>query len=282
MHTGKHCALTATATTPTTPGDHKQSSPVTATEANLSSTVVEPSKVSIQSSKSDIDKEIQELERQFLKVVREARKDLTTVELSEVKLCVTQLPVSVRYRHIRFLEHNRSAITSATSVDDVLAILGLYWSYFNCGLLNEIVHQLGNDATKLIMEQYMEKLRRFRMKTKLRDFVGKSTHAIPNFVELVTKLGKDWGDRTLEDLEEFRKKFAESMHLEDYAVYATRTEAGCIAVTWALHSSLPEITDTLQSAFQQLQKKYGILRVIFQGKCIPEPEPPEVNKCVYC
>ena len=273
----KHSASTATATTPTTPGDHQQSSPVTATEANLCSAVAEPSNVTIQSSESNIEREIQELEREFLKVVREAAKNLRAVEISEVKDCVMQLPVSVRYRHIRFLERNHSAIASATSVDSILAILGLYWSYFNYGLLNEIVHQLGSDATKQLMEQYMEKLRRFRVKTKLRDFVGKSTHTIPNFVELVTKLGNDWGDQTLEDLEEFRRKFAESMHLEDYALYATRTEAGCIAVTWALHSSLPDITDTLQSAFQQLQKKYGILRVIFQGKCIPELESPEVR-----
>ena len=277
LSTGKQSASTATTTTPTTPGDHQQSSPVTAAEANLCSTVVETPKVSIQLSESDIDREIRELEDEFLKVVKEAAKNLRTVELSEVKFCLTQLRVSVKYRHIRFLERNLSAIANATSVDDILAILGLYWNYYNCGLLAEIVHQLGSDQTKQLMEQYTEKLRRFRLKTKLRDFVGKLTHqTIPNFVELVTKTGEDWQDRTLEDLEQFRKKLAESMHLEDYALYATRTEAGCIAVTWALHSSLPAIADILQSAFQLLEK-YGVQKVIFQGKCIPEPKSSEVR-----
>ena len=271
--TDEHSASTATATTPTTPGDHQQSSPVTAAEANLCSTVVETPKVSDQ---RDIDREIRELEDEFLKVVKEAAKNLRTAELSDVKLCLTQLPVSVRFRHIRFLEHNLSAIASATSVDEILAILGLYWNYYNCSLLDEVVHQLGSDQTKQLMERYMEKLRRFRLKTKLRDFAGKLTHRIPHFHKLVTKMDEKWEERTLEDLEEFRKELAQSMLLENYAIHIMSAEEGCVEITWALHSPLPAITDTLQSAFQVLEKKYSVLRVIFQGKYIPESKSPEV------
>ena len=278
--TGEHSASTATATTPTTPGDHQQSSPVTAAEATLCSTVVKPSKVSIQLSACDIDSEIQELEREFLNVVCEAAEDLITVKLSKVKLCVTQLPVSLKYQHLRFLERNCSAIIDATSIDDILAILGRYWDYLNCGLLNEVVHRLGSGETKQLMEQYMEKLRQFRMKTKLRDFVGKSNQIVPpHFITFVTKMGEDWRDRTLEDLEEFRKRLAHAMHLAEYATHITSAEPGCIEVTWAVHSSFPAITDILQSAFQLLQKKYCILRVIFHGECIPELKSLEV-KCV--
>ena len=113
LSTGKQSASTATATTPTAPVDHQQSSPVTAAEANLCSTLVESSKVSTQLSQSDIDSEIRELEDEFLNVVSEAAEDLTTVRLSKVKLCLTQLPVSVKYQHLHFLEHNRSAIIDA-------------------------------------------------------------------------------------------------------------------------------------------------------------------------
>ena len=253
---------------------------MTATKANLCRTMVEPFKVSTQLSESDniIDREIQELEDQFLKVVGEAAKNLRTVELMEVKHCLTQLRVSIRYRHIKFLERNLSAITSATSVDDILAILGLYWSYYNCGLLTEIVRKLGSDQTKQLMKQYTEELKKFRLKTKLGDFVGKATpQTIPNFVELVTKLGEDWREYTLEDLEQFRQELAKSMQLEDYAVHLKSAESGCIAVTWALHGSIPEIAGILQSAIVLLEeKKYRFLSVIFQGKCIIEPKSLEV------
>ena len=56
-------------------------------------------------------------------------------------------------------------------------------------------------------------------------------------------------------------------------------EAGSVAITWALHSSLPEIADILQSAFQLLEEKYGIAQMIFQGKRIFQQKPYEV-KCL--
>ena len=275
--TGKHSAPTATATTPTAPGDRQQSSPVTAAESDLSISETEPTKVLIQ---SDIDKGIQELECQFLNVVRKAGRDLRTVDLSDIKFCVTQLPVSVKYQHLCFLRQYRSAISNAKSVDEILAILGEYWDFLNCGLLDEVVRQLGNDATKQLMEQYMKKLKEFRMKTKLGDFFGKATQNIPShFTTFVTELGEGWEKRTLEDLEQFRKELAQSMYLKEYAMHFKCAEAGSVAITLGFHSSLPEITDILQSAFQLLEEKYGVLRVIFQGKCITQQRPLEV-KCL--
>ena len=277
--TGKHSALTAAATTPTTPGDHQQSSPVTATEANLRSIVAEPSNVQLQTSETDIDREIQELERQFLKVVGEARKDLTTVELSEIKLCVTQLPVSVKYQHLHLLEHNLSAIVDAKSVDAIFAVLGRYWNYLNCELLNEVVHQLGSDATKQLMEQYMEKLQQFQMNTKLGDIIGKASHNIPpHFTTFVTEMGDEWRKRTLEDLQNFRKKVAYFMQLKEYALHFNSVETGSIAVTWAFHSSLPEIADILQATFEMIEK-YSVLRIFFRGKSISRQRALEV-KCL--
>ena len=165
----------------------------------------------------------------------------------------------------------------ATSIDAILAILGKYWDYLNCGLLNEVVHRLGSNQTKQLMEQYTGELRRFRVKTKLGDFFGKATQIIPPyFTTFVTKMGEDWRDRTLEDLQDLRKELARAMYLKEYALHFESAETGSVAVTWALHSSVPAITDILQSAFQLLEKQYCVLRVIFQGKFIPEPKSLEV------
>ena len=279
--TGEHSAPTATATSPTAPGDHQQSSPVTAAEPDLCIAETESSKVSMQSLESDIDKGIQELECQFLKVVRKAGRDLRTVDLSDIKFCVTQLPVSVKYQHLCFLRQYRSAISTAKSVDEIFAILGEYWDFLNCGLLDEVVRQLGNDPTKQLMKQYMEKLKEFRMRTKLGDFFGRAAQNIPpHFTTFVTELGEGWKECTLEDLEQFRKELARSMYLKEYAMHFKCAEVDSVAITWAFHSSLPEITNIVESAFQLLEKKYGVLRVIFQGKCITQQRPLEV-KCLY-
>ena len=126
----------------------------------------------------------------------------------------------------------------------------------------------------------METLRQFRMKTKLGDFFGKVTTNIPpHFTTFVTELGEAWENRTLEDLEQFRKEVARSMYLKDYVMHFKSADTGSVAITWAFHSSLPEITDILQMAFQLLVKTYDILRMIFQGKSISQQRSLEV-KCL--
>ena len=220
--------------------------------------------------KCNIEKEIEELEDHFFGVVVKAASCLEGVLLAKLKMCVTQLPVSVKYQHKKFLEDKLSAIDNAKTVAAVFAILGLYWNFLNCGLLTELIRRLGNAETKLLMEQYTEQLRRFRMKTKLGDFIGKWAQSTPpHFVEFKAEMGHAWRDCTLEDLEEFRKKLARSLCVEEYAVIIKSANAGSVVVTMALPSCLTGIADTLQPAFLELQK-HGVLRMIFQGKCIPD------------
>ena len=189
----------------------------------------------------NIEEEIEELEDQFFNVVRKAAKDLRNVDLSDVKLCITQLRVSVKYQHIRFLECKSTAINDAQSVDAIFVILGRYWNFLNCGLLSEIVRNLGNEATKQLMERYMENLQQFRMKTKLGDFVGKWAHSTPpQFTNFVSRMEGGWKDHTLEDLEQLRKELARSMYMKEYAVHFDGAQPGSIAVTWAIHSSFQE------------------------------------------
>ena len=273
--------------TATTPSDQPPDIPVTTVDPSKQpespSTTAEAANVTIETLK--LDKQIQNLENQFWDIVDKAAKHLETTRLSDLQRCVTQLPVSVKYQHVGFLEGNRLAINDTKSVNEIFSILALYWDFLNCGLLDVIVCRLGNDETKQLMEQYKEKLREFRMKTKLGDYIGKGKESNPRlFTEFTTELGDDWRERTLEDLEEFRIEQARSMQVEKYALSCTRIKLGSVSVTWALPSSLPGIADTLQSILPRLKKEYDVLMVVFQGKHIPELSelaPQEVSYCYY-
>ena len=249
------------------------------------STTVEGANITTESPEQNIEKEIQALEDEFLSVVVKAEQDLGKRELSVVKLCITQLPVSIKHQNIKFLQENASAINDAKSVLEIFIILSPYWDFLNCGLLNEIVRRLGNDETKQHMEKYMEKLRNFRVKTKLGDFIGKwARRCPPHFLELITELGGDWRDRTLEDLENFRIELARGVCVEGYALPCLTIKPGSVSVTWALPSSLPGIADTLQSIFSLLEEEYDLLMMVFQGKHIPELSelaPLEVSYCYH-
>ena len=264
------------------PNNQQQINPVTVGECTeqvqLPSITREASELPLQPLERNIEKEIEELEDQFEGVVDKAAESLEKVHLLKIKRCITQLRVSVKYQHIRFLAGNLTAINNAQSVHAVFSILCLYWNFLNCGLLSELIRKLADDDTKQLMEKYTEKLRAFQRKTKLGDFIKKWAQTTPpHFTEFHTHMGENWRDRTLEDLEEFRKKLARSMCVEEYALQMNTTEPGSVSVTWVLQSSLPGIANSLESAFQQLQQKYGVLRVIFRGKYITDLKLSEVK-----
>ena len=234
-----------------------------------SSTTVQVASITSKSLEQKIEKEIQDLEDQFFTVVYKAQSDLQNVDLSMVKLCIMQLPVSLKHQHIKFLQENLSAIESAHSIGEIFSILSLYWDFLNCGLLQELVRRLGKGELKQLMEQYTEKLREFRMNTKLEDFICKWARNCPcDFSEFITKMGDDWRDRTLEDLEKFRIELARKMYVKDYTLYCTRIKPGSVSVTWALPRALPGIADALQSIFSLLEEDYDVTVVVFQGKYI--------------
>ena len=263
------------------PNSQQQINPVTVAECTeqvqLPSITREASELPLQPLERNIEKEIEELEDHFLDVVDKAAESLENVHLSKIKRCITQLRVSVKYQHIRFLAGKLSVINNAQSVHAIFAILGLYWNFLNCGLLNELIRKLADDDTKQLMEKYAEKLRAFQRKTRLGDFIEKWAQTTPpHFTEFRTHMGENWRDRTLEDLEEFRRKLARSMCVEEWSLQMNTTEPGSVSVTWVLQSSLPGIANSLESAFQQLQQEYSILRVIFRGRYITDRKFPEV------
>ena len=266
-------------TTVATPSDQPQDSPVTIAECTKQPEIpLTEANITTETLEENIEEEIQNLESQFWDIMDKAANHLETTRLSDLKRCITQLPVSVKYQYVRFLQGNLSAINNATSVDEVFSILSLYWDFLNCGLLDVIVRRLGNDETKQLMEQYKVKLREFRMKTKLGDYIGKGKGSNPRyFTEFTTELGGDWRERTLEDLEQFRIKLARLMQVEEYALHFNRVQPGSVSVTWAIPSSLPGIANTLQSTFPLLEEEYDVLKVVFQGKRILKLRELEVR-----
>ena len=276
--------------TATSPSDKPPDDPVTAVEPGKQpeapSTTVEGANITTESLERNIEKEIQELEDEFSSVVMKAALDLEKIELSLVKLHITtQLPVSIKHQHIKFLQENLSAISNAKSVQEIFSILALYWDFLNCGLLNEIVRRLGNHETKQLMDQYMEKLREFRVKTKLGDFIGKWARCCPpHFSEFITELQGEWSEHTLEDLENLRIELARKICVEGYALPCISTKPGSVTVAWAIPSSLPGIADTLQSIFLLLEEEYDVLAIVVQGRRIPELSelaPLEVSYCYH-
>ena len=170
---------------------------------------------------------IRELERDF-EDLRDAVADYlerAQVDPSKLKRCIIQLPASMRQHHIKFLTTELSAIKAARTIDEIFSILDPYWDFLNCGLLERIVDRLGDQETKSLMGKYSEKLRKFRMRTKVGDLVGMQLTPA-NSSEFVTTMGEEWLDQTLEDVERFRIGLSLQFGLEEYVMPLKKAKTG--------------------------------------------------------
>ena len=99
-----------------------------------------------------IAKTASDLEMQFLSVVNRANaylaKQMEPEKFKVFKTDLTRLPLSGRYRKLRFLQDKKQEIKKAQSVEDVFDILDHYWNYVDYSLLEHIVKTYCNKSVK--------------------------------------------------------------------------------------------------------------------------------------
>ena len=218
--------------------------------------------------------EIHELEEKFENLEDEVEDSLTKAgtDLSRVKNRIVRLPVSLKYTHWYLTESTEetTAIENTTSIRALFTLLhNRYWNFLNCDLLCHIVDRFGNPNTKESKERYLGELRTFRMKTKVIDMVQLKRTPCTEFQKYVTlklKMPK-WKDRTLEELEQFRMKFAHECFIKNYGMQLHSVESGCIAVTFALPTSV-DIAALCLRDLREFLKQHHVLRIIVNGSCI--------------
>ena len=219
-----------------------------------------------------LEEEIDILERLFLDLVDSTADGFAdaNISLSRLKRCLTQLPVSTRVRHIKFLAGNLVNILKAENMEEVFAILGLYWDFMNCGLLVEMIRRFEARVpdVKKELEKYLCRLKMFRCQTKVKEFIDNWVHTLPPyFGKLTMELDEVWMDRTLQELEEFVKEVCRKHALEPYAVLLKKAESGSVALTSAVQSSFPTRSLCVQISEMFLQK-HGVLKMTFKKKCV--------------
>ena len=239
------------------------------------------------SSKEDTPRnlldEIHELERQYDDLVDEVEQRLTTAgtDLSVIKKRIIRLPVSMKYSHWELLQPEATtAIESTTSIRGLFTLLhNHHWDFLNCELLCHIVDRFGDRKNKESKEKYLDELRRFRTKTKLKALIPwtgtRYAKILPVEKELVLIMGEEWRERTLEDLEQFRIELSHRCLVHSYAVQIRKGEPGSIAVTFAVPISVEIAALCLQDLLEFL-KQHDVLRIMADGSCILDTTIPKV------
>ena len=227
------------------------------------------------SALTELHEEIKDLEEKYGVLTDDVLSALKSqhVSLDRIKSYLRQLPVSLKQQCHKFLQSQGSCLINAKNIDELFWILSGYWDFINPSLLVHLTHKFGDEQTKASVDMYMKKLKEFRMRTRLKDFINQWTgQPRPDFHEIVLEFKDDWSEYTLEQLEEFRNAFLCKQWLERYAMPFGGIKEACVAAVFSLPKAIDsQDLENLHDFFQEHQ----ILKVFLNGICI-------VNIQVYC
>ena len=111
---------------------------------------------------AEVKSKVKQKDNQFRTLVRSTHQHIScTIEtkgggLADFKVAVTLLPGSLNGYHILLSPDDRSAISNASSYDQIFVVLNQYWTFVQYELLEYVVQEYGNDDLKKEMKKYID------------------------------------------------------------------------------------------------------------------------------
>ncbi len=217
-----------------------------------------------------MESEIERLKDFFLKIVDSLEDHLRVTRLRknhsmmQLREEIKKIPLSPgQYYH----DHT-SKIFKAESILELIECLSWLWDYLNPGLLDSFVEKFGSDDIKRLMSEYLRELEEFRMRVKISDYLqaiprqgGGYTHRLQSFQKIITQMGKDWEEQTLQDVEEYKIELAEKLYIQTFLLH-----------TLPIHSSIVfSIPHWMPIDFVELKPFFhhkGVIKVSLNDCCL--------------
>ena len=171
-----------------------------------------------------VEDQVHYLECKFRILTDQAYKEVTaTMEPSIFLFRITCIPVLAHSLHRTFIKEELTNIPPPLTFQNIWTKLNLYWDILNYGLLEHVINVFGSDELKQQMQDYVHELSTFKQRTRLCDFIETwpcRDEGLPEdrLKKLVVKMGKEWSQCTLQDLESFNKKLVHKFFLPEFDI----------------------------------------------------------------
>ena len=114
------------------------------------------------------------LSEKFVNVLSEAKTQLNRMEsesmfLKDFYTYLTTLPVSSKYKHLKFLKDEKPALKAAKDVDEIFDVIEPYLTHTDYALLKSIIAKFCNKELNESMARYISELEAFEIKTTVHD-----------------------------------------------------------------------------------------------------------------
>ena len=150
----------------------------------------------------DIKESLHMLDRKFAGVQRQLMV-AADVTLEKLQSCIAAFPC--------FKFSSPALLLDSASIKEFFHVLKDYCNAQSPDILEDLVEELGDENTKREWTEFKQEYRGFQRRTKLKDLIGtfKGPETMPPYYdELRMKLGDNWHEKTLSDLEDLRCRMA--------------------------------------------------------------------------
>ena len=197
--------------------------------------------------------------------------------------------------HKMFLEEKHKSLCQCKDHWELFGMLNFYWGYLSPDLLDKLIEELIPEESSFgaigeEMEEYKTALQKFRQRTTLRLFCQADTSTEcdppPAFRKIVVK--HDWPDTvTLEDVEIFRHRYAQTYNLQKCAMMLHIIRPGSFTITWFVHVSAIDILRKSRAVKVYKEFKVSRLEIYVQATAVcvyqtPVQRQVSVIKAIYC
>ena len=245
-----------------------------------------PKRVIIEQARIEqVAEETSRLQERFVAVLTHTKILFTKKEsrskrfLSKLRITLTSLPLSSKFRHLRFLRDERKSINNAEDIDEIFDILERHWNWSDYYLLQRLVAEFGNNSLKQEMTKYLAELEQFEKTTTIQVFrsaVKRWEHPY-NFSEATIFLKKDASECTLYDIRQLKEDLARKSSVIEGAIYYDDVHASSVVVTVAFpQDALELILPALDAAFL---KRHRITSVTIDDKPLEEFDENYLKVC---
>ena len=219
---------------------------------------------------AQIEYDIKQFEKRFNQLKQRCVENLQkrSVPVRKVVQTLTDLPADDIDEHKMFLERKLKDLYEAPDHDMLIGQLSLNMNYLSYHLLDFLANEFDLGEVKPEMELYKSDLKQFRMRTPLKLFCKTQKRFVEppqDFQKVIAKFS--WpsdGDVTLEDVEQFRERYACHYRLRNFAIMIFQVHPGSFIVTWVVPISI--IRKLKENIPRGLFK--GVIKLKVGGSCI--------------
>ena len=188
-------------------------------------------------SDAEVKSKVKQKDNQFRTLVRRTHQHISrTIKTKEgerfadFKVAVTLLPASLNGHHILLSPDDRTAISNASSFDQIFVVLNQYWTCFQYELLEYVVQEYGNDDLKKEMKEYIADMDELEAQVGINRFTAvKLCSPRPDSVAMAVHLSGS--QHKLCDTRLVQRSMAEQCGLHPHTVRTFQNTPGSTIVT---------------------------------------------------